>query len=90
MKDAKREATNGVRSWGPGFLPATFQGTPVGDGSGDQRIANLSLPSNVSVDRQLKKLKLIDQINRLHAERLPDVSDLDANSILRTCLSNAK
>jgi hypothetical protein len=78
MKDAKRGATNGVRSWGPGFLPATFQGTPVGDGSGDQRIANLSLPSSVSVDRQMKKLKLIDQINRLHAARLPDVSDLDA------------
>ncbi len=78
MKDAKREATNGVRSWGPGFLPATFQGTPVGDGPGDQTIANLSLPKGVSIDRQVRKLELIEQINRMHAARLPDVSGLEA------------
>lgn len=78
MKDAKNEATNGVRSWGPGFLPATFQGTPVGDGPDDQTIANLETPQGVSAERQLRKLQLIRQINQLHASRLPDVSDLDA------------
>ena len=36
MKDKKQSGTNGVRSWGPGFLPAVYQGTPVGDGSDDQ------------------------------------------------------
>lgn len=78
MKDAKREATNGVRSWGPGFLPATYQGTPVGDGPDNQTIANLKLPAGVSSDRQLKKLDLIRKINQLHAARLPHVSELDA------------
>ena len=31
MKDEKKPGTNGVRSWGQGFLPAAYQGTPVGD-----------------------------------------------------------
>lgn len=78
MKDQKKAGTNGVRSWGPGFLPATYQGTPVGDGPGDEAIANLSTPPGVSVEQQLKKLELIRKINRLHAARLPNVSTLEA------------
>ncbi len=78
MKDAKKEATNGVRSWGPGFLPATYQGTPIGDGAADQTIANLALPTGFSSERQFRKLEMIQQMNRLHASRLPEVSDLDA------------
>ena len=78
MKDKKATGTNGVRSWGPGFLPATFQGTPVGDGPGDEAIANLSLPKGVSIEQQIEKLTLIRRINELHHSRLPDVSTLDA------------
>jgi len=78
MKDAPREATNGVRSWGPGFLPATFQGTPIGAAGGKQAIANLTTPDGISHDRQLRKLELIRLINEQHAARLPDVSDLEA------------
>ena len=78
MKDQKATGTNGVRSWGPGFLPATFQGTPVGDGPGDEAIANLSLPNGVSIEQQMEKLALIRQMNELHHARLPDVSTLEA------------
>lgn len=78
MKDEKKPGTNGVRSWGPGFLPATYQGTPVGDTPGGEAIANLSLPKDSSADRQLKKLELIRKINELHAARLPGVSNLEA------------
>jgi hypothetical protein len=78
MKDSSALATNGVRSWGAGFLPATFQGTPIGDGPENQVIANLERPSGLTAERQLQKLQLIKQINRLHAARLPQVSDLDA------------
>ncbi len=70
--------TNGVRSWGPGFLPATYQGTPVADPSSKQPIANLSPPPGVTDEQQWKKLELIRQINQAHAARLPNVSDLDA------------
>ncbi len=78
MKDQKKAGTNGVRSWGPGFLPATFQGTPVGDGPGDEAIANLSLPKGVTAEQQLQKLELIRRVNQLHASRLPNVSTLEA------------
>ena len=78
MKDQKKPGTNGVRSWGPGFLPSTFQGTPVGDGPTDEAIANLSLPAGIDEPRQRQKLDLIRKINQMHAARLPDVSTLDA------------
>ena len=78
MKDQKKSGTNGVRSWGPGFLPATFQGTPVGDGANDEAIANLKLPAGINETRQRQKLDLIRKINQMHAARLPDVSTLDA------------
>ncbi|OUW81239.1 MAG: hypothetical protein CBD74_08525 [Saprospirales bacterium TMED214] len=78
MKDQKKPGTNGVRSWGPGFLPSTFQGTPVGDGPTDEAIANLTLPAGIDEPRQRQKLDLIRKINKMHAARLPDVSTLDA------------
>jgi hypothetical protein len=78
MKDDKKPGTNGVRSWGPGFLPAVYQGTPVGDGPDDQPIANLTRPASVAPQRQIDKLDMIRRINELHAARLPDVTELDA------------
>lgn len=78
MKDQKKPGTNGVRSWGPGFLPSTFQGTPVGDGPTDEAIANLKLPSGIDEPRQRQKLDMIRKINEMHAARLPNVSTLDA------------
>ena len=78
MTDTTKQATNGVRSWGPGFLPATYQGTVIGNPNGGDPIANLSPPKGVTTERQLRKLELIEQMNRLHAERLPDAMQLDA------------
>ncbi|WP_246146883.1 DUF1501 domain-containing protein [Rubripirellula lacrimiformis] len=78
MKDKKSQPVNGVRSWGPGFIPATFQGTPIGDGPTGETIANLKLPAGMTAERQMRKLDLITQLNRQHADRLADVSTLDA------------
>lgn len=78
MKDQKKSGTNGVRSWGQGFLPAAYQGTPVGDSPTGEAIANLALPEGSTEQRQARKLDLIRQVNQLHAARLPHVSDLDA------------
>ena len=78
MKDKRSAGTNGVRSWGPGFLPASYQGTTVGDTASGEAIANLALPKGVDQERQMQKLDLIRKINQQHASRLPYVSDLDA------------
>jgi len=78
MTDSTKEATNGVRSWGPGFLPATYQGTLLNAPQAADPIANLSPPRGMTTDRQLQKLELIRQMNQLHAARMPDVTQLDA------------
>lgn len=78
MTDKKQPPTNGVRSYGPGFLPATFQGTSISDPLAENPIANLHPPKDISNDRQLGKLDLLSRINQSHASRLPDVSELDA------------
>ena len=78
MTDQKKGVTNGVRSWGPGFLPAAFQGTPVTDPMSASPIANLSPPKGTDPVQQRKKLELIRLINQSHASRLPDISELDA------------
>ena len=78
MKDKRSAGTNGVRSWGQGFLPASYQGTTVGDTASGEAIANLELPKGVDQERQMQKLELIRKINQQHASRLPYVSDLDA------------
>ncbi|QDV63451.1 DUF1501 domain-containing protein [Crateriforma conspicua] len=78
MQDRTTPVVNGVRNWGNGFLPATFQGTPVGSDDPTQPIRNLSTPKQISDIRQREKLDLIAEINRRHASRLPEVSELDA------------
>ena len=78
MKDKRSAGTNGVRSWGQGFLPASYQGTTVGDTASGEAIANLELPKGVDQERQMQKLDLIRKINQQHASRMPHVSDLDA------------
>lgn len=78
MKDKQKSVVNGVRNWGNGFLPAAYQGTPVGGGDADEPIANLRRPEGISAGRQQTKLELINRINQAHAARLPNVSELDA------------
>ncbi|MEM9645871.1 MAG: DUF1501 domain-containing protein [Planctomycetota bacterium] len=78
MQDRATPVVNGVRNWGNGFLPANFQGTPVGSDDPNQPIQNLSTPEGISVVRQREKLRLIEAMNRRHASRLPDVTELDA------------
>ena len=78
MTDQKKAVTNGVRSWGPGFLPAAYQGTPVTDPMSNSPIANLKPPKGVVPESQRLKLELIKKINEAHAARLPDVTELDA------------
>ena len=75
--DNDGKPTNGSRNWGPGFLPAKFQGVRF-NGTGEQPIANLNSPPDISQDRQRKKLTLLDEFNREHAAKHPDQSELEA------------
>ena len=61
--------------WGPGFLPAAFQGT---DFNATQPLRNLSRPSRVSPSTDRATRDFIATLNRHHGERFPGDSELAA------------
>ncbi|MFK8114633.1 MAG: DUF1501 domain-containing protein [Rubripirellula sp.] len=66
----------GGGNWSNGFLPASFQGTPLRpEGS---PILNLNPPQGVSSERQRKNLDLLAQLNQSHLASRPGRSDLEA------------
>ena len=68
---------NGIRNWGSGFMPATYQGVPI-NGTSDEPIANLNSPKGYDDSRQQRKLALLQQFNRNYAASRPQQSELDA------------
>jgi hypothetical protein len=77
MQDVPRaQVAGGPRNWGPGFMPAVYQGTRLE--SGAEPLANLQTPSEVSPARQQGKLELLGRLNRRHLLAHVDQSELDA------------
>ncbi len=64
-----------VNNWGPGFLPAVFQGTSF---SSTQPISNLKPPSTISLDADLAARDLLRRLNADHLRQNPDDTDLAA------------
>ncbi len=64
-----------VNNWGPGFLPAVFQGTPF---SASSPIRNLSAPAQFAGEKDLAARELLRLINREHLKRHPGDSTLAA------------
>ncbi len=66
----------GAGNWSNGFLPASFQGTPLRPlGS---PILDLNPPQGVSRERTRKNLDLLAQLNQQHLEARGKRSDLEA------------
>jgi hypothetical protein len=66
----------GAANWSNGYLPASFQGTPLrAKGS---PILDLTPPAGVSPARQRQNLDLLAQLNSTHAARHPGVDELAA------------
>jgi hypothetical protein len=77
MQDAARaQVAGGPRNWGPGFMPAYFQGTRLE--SGPEPVANLHTPSDVGSARQAGKVEFLGELNRRHLLSRFDQSELDA------------
>lgn len=64
-----------VNNWGPGFLPAVFQGTAF---STQQPIRNLTPPASISKDTDLAARDLLRLINAEHLKQNPGDTDLAA------------
>ena len=66
----------GSKNWSSGFLPATYQGTLFKQEGAP--ILNLETPETVGGRQQRGKLDLLAALNRHHAAKHPEQTDLDA------------
>ena len=76
LKDREKLPLGGVRNWGTGFMPATYQGTLFE--SGPVPILNLNPPEGITDARQRKKLDLLKSMNLKHAEQNVFDDELEA------------
>jgi hypothetical protein len=64
-----------INNWGPGFLPAVFQGTSF---STKQPIRNLKVPNKISTDSDQAARSLLKLMNEEHLRRNPGDGNLAA------------
>lgn len=64
-----------VNNWGPGFLPAVFQGTPF---SSTEPVRNLAPPERITPQSDRAARGFLNRLNREHLERHPGDSRLAA------------
>src|SRR5437868_13149055 len=62
--DPRGEPTNGNGCWSAGYLPASFQGTPLN--SKGPPIVDLSFPAGMTASRARRELDLIRRLNERH------------------------
>ena len=76
IKDTDAMIVNGVRCWGAGFMPASYQGVLLENG--DEPIANLR-PAETSPEiRQAGTLKFLRQLNEQHVRGREYNTELEA------------
>lgn len=65
----------GANNWGPGFLPAVFQGTPM---SASQPIRHLAPPAGIGPESDAEARRLLQRMNARHLEDHPEDGRLAA------------
>jgi hypothetical protein len=75
----------GAQNYGSAFLPAMYQGLPIGlERSGRQRFGNTKPPvedianARRSTEQQRRQLDLVQELNRRHAARNPGEDEVEA------------
>ncbi len=76
MKDSTGMVVNGVRAWGSGFMPSSYQGVLFE--SAGEPVRHLDNPKGVSTAGQKDKLDFINRLNRRHYAGRESNSELDA------------
>lgn len=76
LLDGEKLPHGGVRNWGTGFMPASYQGTLFENGP--VPIQHLSPPSAISELRQQRKLELLAEMNQRHVQRHAFDDELEA------------
>ena len=65
-------AFGGINNWSSSFLPAVYQGTPLGDASVPSDKAHVKYISNSQISRDVQRLQL-DRLNVMNREHLAKV-----------------
>jgi hypothetical protein len=64
-----------INNWGPGFLPAVFQGTSF---NSTNPVRNLARPKNVTAKADAASRDLLERLNQQHQQQNPGGSELAA------------
>lgn len=75
IPDPRGTPQSSVNNWGPGFLPAAFQGT---DFSANKPLRNLDLPAGIDAATDRQTRDFLTEINRRHLRQFPGDSELAA------------
>lgn len=75
IPDPRGTPQSSVNNWGPGFLPAAFQGT---DFNASNPIRNLARPSVISDERDRATKDFLRKLNDRHLAQFPGDSELSA------------
>ncbi|MDZ4780995.1 MAG: DUF1501 domain-containing protein [Planctomycetia bacterium] len=75
IPDPRGTPQNSVNNWGPGFLPAAYQGT---DFNAAKPIRNLARPDGISDLSDTRTREFLQRLNNRHLERYPGDSELAA------------
>lgn len=75
IPDPRGVPQSSVNNWGPGFLPAVFQGTPLGANS---PVRNLARPTSINKTTDVASRELLGRLNRRHLEKFAGDTELAA------------
>ena len=75
IPDPRGKPQSSVNNWGPGFLPAAFQGT---DFNSTNPVRNLARPAKVPRATDLATRDFLRRLNQRHLERFPGDTELAA------------
>ncbi|RPH82873.1 MAG: DUF1501 domain-containing protein [Planctomycetaceae bacterium] len=75
IPDPRGTPQSSVNNWGPGFLPAAFQGT---DFSANKPLRNLQRPPGIDPDKDRRTREFLARLNHRHLELYPGDSELAA------------
>jgi hypothetical protein len=75
IPDPRGVPQSGGNNWGPGFLPAVFQGTPF---NAQEKIRYLEAPASIDAGTDQATRSFLQQLNERHLSRFPGDSELAA------------
>ncbi|MEM7478309.1 MAG: DUF1501 domain-containing protein [Planctomycetota bacterium] len=75
ISDPRGTPQSSVNNWGPGFLPAAYQGTEF---NAVKKLNNLERPEEVSPKTDMATRNFLQRLNAKHLERFPDDTELAA------------